>query len=153
MEKSTIKNRKDAITMEKLFPISANPELCVLCHRCSYSCSPKAIFFKNSRRYVDYNRCEGCLKCVEVCEHNAIEVISLEEGKLDGFKINKDKCLMCKKCLEDIFCFQNLFSLKIDSETGEESIVFSKKDMTKCQNCLKCFKDCPGNAIIPIVIT
>ena len=86
---------------EKFFPISINTELCVRCQRCMYSCSPKAIFFKNSMRYVDYDKCKGCLKCVDVCEHGAIEVISIKEGKLKGFYIDPDKCSICKHCLKD----------------------------------------------------
>jgi len=134
---------------EKLFPISINPELCVRCQRCMYSCSPKAIFFKNTLRYVDYDKCKGCLKCVEVCEHGAIEVISIEEGKLKGFKINQDKCILCKICIDDDFCFQNLFELKKDNESGEERIEFRKENLSNCFKCLKCFKNCPNNAIIP----
>jgi ferredoxin len=114
-----------------------------------YSCSPKAIFFKNTLRYVDYDKCKGCLKCVEVCEHGAIEVISIKEGKLKGFKINKDKCTLCKTCIEDDFCFQNLFELKKDNESGEERIEFRKENLSNCFKCLKCFKNCPNNAIIP----
>ena len=99
---------------EKLFPICINPNLCVLCQRCIYSCPSKAIFFKNSRRYVNYDKCRGCLKCVDVCEHGAIEVISIKEGKLTGFRIDQDKCELCKLCIEEDFCFQNLFDLKKD---------------------------------------
>ncbi len=137
--------------MEKLFPISINSEFCVRCQKCTYSCPTKAIFFRNSLRYVDYNKCKACLKCVDVCEHNAIEVISMEEGKLVDFKINKQICNVCKKCLEKDFCFQNLFNLSIELDTGKNHIIFNKKDMNKCFKCLKCFKDCPNNAIIPII--
>ena len=137
--------------MEKLFPININPLLCVRCQKCSYSCHPKAIFFRDSLRFVDYNRCEGCLKCVDVCEHNAIEVISIDEGKLTDFKIDIDKCTVCKKCLEPGFCFQNLFECKIDLETGKTIILFNKESMDSCESCLKCFSNCPNNAIIPII--
>ena len=137
--------------MEKLFPININPQLCVRCQKCSYSCPTKAIFFKNSLRYVDYNKCKGCLKCVEVCEHNAIEVISMEEGQLVNFRIDNERCDVCKKCLEDDFCFQNLFHLSNNPETGEKLILFNKKNIFLCQNCLKCFSICPNNAIIPII--
>ncbi|MFX0009180.1 MAG: 4Fe-4S binding protein [Candidatus Hermodarchaeota archaeon] len=135
--------------MEKLFPISINPQFCVRCQKCSYSCPPKAIFFRDTIRYVDYNKCEGCLKCVDVCEYNAIIVISLEEGQLVDFKINKERCNICKKCLEPNFCFHNLFTLEFDRETREKYIKFNKTSMDKCQNCLKCFKECPNNAIVP----
>ena len=136
--------------MEKLFPISVNPQFCVRCEKCSYSCHTKAIFFRDSLRFVDYNKCKGCLKCVDVCEHNAIVVISLEEGRLKNFKIDYERCTVCKKCLELKFCFQNLFMLSFDSDAGKEYIKFNSKSMNKCINCLKCFKDCPNNAIIPI---
>ena len=137
--------------MEKFFPISVNPTFCIRCQKCTYSCPPKAIFFKNSLRYVDYNKCKGCLKCVDVCEHNAIEVISLEEGELIDFKIDKDKCTLCKICLQKGFCFHNLFSLKTNKDTEKVMIIFDKNNMNSCKNCLKCFRDCPYNAIIPII--
>jgi NAD-dependent dihydropyrimidine dehydrogenase PreA subunit len=139
--------------MEKLFPISINPQFCIRCEKCAYSCPPKAIFFRNSLRYVDYNKCKGCLKCIDVCEHNAIEVISLEEGELIDFKIDYERCNICKKCLENGFCFQNLFYLTHNSKNSKESIEFRKENMDLCHNCLKCFSNCPTNAIIPIIIT
>ena len=134
---------------EKLFPISVNPNLCVRCQRCMYSCSPKAIFFKNTLRYVDYNKCKGCLKCVEVCEHGAIEVISIKLGHLVGFNIDSEKCTLCKLCIENGFCFQNLFYLKKNKKTEEESIIFKKERVSECFNCLKCFNNCPNHSIIP----
>ena len=129
---------------EKLFPISINRNLCVRCQKCSYSCSPKAIFWSDSMRYVNYNKCKGCLKCVEVCEHGAIEVISLEEGILISFEIDEDSCLLCKKCLEDGFCFENLFSLGVNPD-GKEEIKFNSEDMSSCYQCFKCFKECPNS--------
>lgn len=134
---------------EKFFPICINPNLCVLCQRCMYSCPKKAIFFRNSRRYVDYDKCQGCLKCVDVCEHGAIEVISIKEGKLTGFRIDHEKCELCKLCIEEDFCFQNLFELKKDENTDKEWIEFRKENLSNCFKCLKCFKNCPNNAIIP----
>ena len=137
--------------MEKLYPISVNPQFCVRCQKCMYSCPPKAIFFKDTLRYVDYNKCKGCLKCVDVCEHNPIEVISMEEGQLIDFEIDSEKCTVCKKCLEEGFCFQNLYVLITDPDSGKKKIAFNKKNMDLCQNCLKCVVSCPNNAIIPII--
>ena len=134
---------------EKFFPICINPNLCVLCQRCMSSCPKKAIFFRNSRRYVNYDKCQGCLKCVDVCEHGAIEVISIKEGKLTGFRIDHEKCELCKLCIEEDFCFQNLFELKKDENTDKEWIEFRKENLSNCFKCLKCFKNCPNNAIIP----
>jgi len=135
---------------EKLFPISINPNLCIRCQRCMYSCSPKAIFFRDSLRYVDYNKCKGCLKCVEVCEHGAIEVISIEGGQLKGFTIDPDKCTLCKACINDNFCFKELFKLKKNGEL-KNIVEYQGKDSSECLNCLRCFKNCPNNAIIPII--
>jgi NAD-dependent dihydropyrimidine dehydrogenase PreA subunit len=114
------------------------------------SCHEKAIFFKDSMRYVDYDKCKGCLKCVDVCEHGAIEVISIEEGKLKGFSIDSEKCNLCKICLNNNFCFKHLFILEKD-ENGKDHIKFRKKDLSECSRCLKCFKTCPNNAILPII--
>ena len=114
--------------------------------------NPKAIFFRDSLRFVDYNKCEGCLKCVDVCEHNAIEVISIEQGNLTEFKIDHEKCTVCKKCLEPGFCFQNLFKSIINPDTGETIIRFIKEQMNLCESCLKCFSNCPNNAIIPVIV-
>jgi ferredoxin len=137
---------------EKLFPICVNPNFCVLCQQCTYSCPKKAIFFRNSLRYVNYDKCQGCLKCVDVCEHGAIEVISIREGSLKGFSIDTEKCNLCKLCLKEKFCFQKLFKLKIDEITKEESIEFNNENLSECLKCLKCFKFCPNNAIIPDII-
>ncbi|MFX1328092.1 MAG: 4Fe-4S binding protein [Promethearchaeota archaeon] len=137
---------------EKLFPISINSNLCVRCQRCAYSCPNKAIFFRESMRYVDYDKCKGCLKCVDVCEHGAIEVISISEGKLIGFSIDQEKCNLCKLCLKDNFCFQTLFQLKKDEKQGKELIIFYDVNLSQCFKCLKCFKICPNNAILPKII-
>jgi ferredoxin len=98
---------------------------------------------------VDYDKCKGCLKCVEVCEHGAIEVISIKEGKLIGFSIDQEKCTLCKSCIEKNFCFQNLFILKEGNKKGLKRIEFLEGDFQKCIKCLKCFKSCPFNAILP----
>jgi ferredoxin len=98
-------------------------------------------------RYVNYDKCKGCLKCVDVCEHGAIEVVSIKEGKIKSFSINQDRCDLCKLCIRENFCFQNLFELK--KENNREWIHFNKQNIASCFKCLKCFKSCPSNAIIP----
>ena len=88
---------------------------------------------------------------MDVCEYNAIEVISLEEGELIDFKIDIKTCNLCKNCLEGGFCFKNLFDLNIDQELGKELIIFNRNNIKECKNCLKCVITCPKNAIIPII--
>jgi ferredoxin len=139
------------LEMEKFFPISVNPNLCVRCEKCLYSCSLKAIVFRKSLRYVNYDKCKGCLKCVDVCEHGAIEVISLEDGKLKGFEIDNKKCQLCKECINEDFCFQNLFEIIQDKNTSKVYIIFNGRNIEKCYKCLSCFRKCPFNAIIPLI--
>ncbi|MGV9171294.1 MAG: 4Fe-4S binding protein [Promethearchaeia archaeon] len=135
---------------EKLFPIRVNPEFCIRCQRCQYSCPPKAIFFRDSQRFVDYNKCRGCLKCVEVCEHGAIEVETFFGQYLVDLSIDQEKCQVCKKCVTDNFCYGDhgqLFKIKKNPQ-GEEYI-FLNFDLNLCQHCLKCVDQCPNDALIP----
>jgi ferredoxin len=89
---------------------------------------------------------------VDICEYGAIEVISVREGELKGLSIDHEKCEFCKLCIEEDFCFQQLFSRKKNKITGLEQIEFKEGDFHKCFKCLKCFKECPYNAIIPIIV-
>lgn len=75
----------------------------------------------------------------------------MDEGILVDFQIDEDRCVQCQQCLEEGFCFKNLFSLESDNETGKEKIVFNKNNMATCQNCLRCFTKCPQNAIRPVI--
>ena len=135
---------------EKFYPISANPHLCITCMKCTIRCHPHAVFWKGDTRYVDYNKCQGCLNCVRACPYGAIEVISIKEGTLKGFRINGERCRLCGRCIEPNFCLQNLFEL-VKDDKGKKRIKFKEGDSSKCMSCLKCFKDCPENAIIPII--
>ena len=56
---------------------------------------------------------------------------------------------LTKRCIEEDFCFQNLFEFKQDIHTDKKWIEFHNESLSKCSKCLKCFKNCPNNAIIP----
>ena len=145
-----ISEKNEIFDEEKFFPISVNEDLCLTCTKCISRCPSKAIFFKGTGRFVHYNRCKGCLRCVYVCKYGAIEVISLKEGNLIGFEILNEKCNLCGKCIEPDFCFQNLFE-KVPDEENKLIIQFKTGNFSLCNGCLKCFKDCPNNAILPII--
>ncbi|MBD3350837.1 MAG: hypothetical protein GF364_05045 [Candidatus Lokiarchaeota archaeon] len=139
---------------EILFPIDVNPELCVLCVRCQRFCHTDAISFRNMEKFVDYRKCRGCLKCVEMCDHGAIEVVSIDKGIFKGFTIDHDLCKMCKNCIQDGFCLENRYSvIEEKNEDGKvvEKIEFNDKNLSECPSCLKCFNKCPNRAIIPII--
>lgn len=36
-----------------------------------------------------------------------------------------------------------------EDKNGKEWIEFRKKNLSECNKCLKCFKNCPNNAILP----
>ncbi|MHA2035446.1 MAG: 4Fe-4S dicluster domain-containing protein [Promethearchaeota archaeon] len=141
---------------EKFVPVQINQELCVKCERCLRACNSKAIYFENSIRLIDYSKCKACLNCVQVCPRNAVEVTSIEfEDQVVSIKIDHEKCSMCEECLDDIgnFCPKNLFykdTIK-NKEYGEfEGIKFKFKEIAKCQGCLRCTAQCPGEAIKPV---
>ena len=127
--------------------------LCMRCERCLKACKAKAIYFDHGIRLVDYHKCRACLNCVQVCPRNAIEVTSIQiPDQILTIKIERDKCNLCLKCLEDNgrFCPNDLFYLDKVNGTETEGIKFKFKEIAKCQGCLKCELSCPEKAIKPI---
>ena len=124
------------------------------CERCVKACRNQAIYFKNSIRLVNYNKCKGCLNCVQVCPRNAIEVTSVVPQQVLTVKIDHEKCTMCKKCVDDKdkFCPNDLFFIGNIKKNGKvvEGIKFKFNEVNKCQGCLKCESLCPEKAIKPI---
>lgn len=71
---------------------------------------------KNGIVIVDENSCDACRECIEICPHNAIEIITLteEQAKQLSFKgrikvkvkgskkahINQDLCTTCGLCMK-----------------------------------------------------
>ena len=47
-------------------------ELCSCCHRCRVECPAEAIRFKNSKYWIDPEKCIGCGHCAEVCHNDVI---------------------------------------------------------------------------------
>ncbi len=141
---------------EKFVPVQINQELCLRCERCLRACKVKAIYFEHGVRMVDYNKCRGCLNCVQVCPRNAIEVTSIfRVDQVVSIKIDHEICVMCEECLDDNgkFCPKNLFHKgKVKNKENEEieGIRFKFREIAKCQGCLKCADLCPENAIKPV---
>lgn len=47
---------------------------CIGCSKCVKACDFNAITLENNLAYIDYNKCELCRKCVDVCpQHTIIE--------------------------------------------------------------------------------
>ncbi|MHA1763558.1 MAG: 4Fe-4S binding protein, partial [Promethearchaeota archaeon] len=135
-------------------PVQINQELCMHCERCLRACNQKAIYFKNNVRMVDYNKCKGCLTCVQVCPRNAIQVTSAFPNQVINIKIDHDKCNKCWKCTENGFCPNHLFykDLIMLDHKEIEGIRFKFKEISRCQNCLICEAKCLQKAIIPVIV-
>jgi len=140
---------------ERFIPIQINQELCLKCERCVRACRENAIYFENSVRRVDYNKCVGCLTCQMICPRNAVEVTSVEPNEVVSIKIDHDKCNFCGDCLDENgnFCPKNLFYEGLVKKKKEliEGIKFKFKKILQCQGCLRCEALCPTGAIIPII--
>lgn len=72
-----------------------NQELCSACHQCRVECPVRAITFRNSKYWIDSEKCVSCGKCVKVC-HNAciFDPESPQEKAETHDKIMKD-CDVC----------------------------------------------------------
>lgn len=49
---------------------------------------------------VDYEKCQGCLTCIDFCTHNAITKIAHpREAETSAAQVNQDSCYGCMGCL------------------------------------------------------
>ena len=53
-------------------PYVINQELCSCCHRCRVECPAEAIRFKDSKYWIDPEKCVSCGHCAEVCHNDVI---------------------------------------------------------------------------------
>ena len=49
-----------------------NQELCSCCHRCRVECPAGAVRFRNSKYWIDPEKCISCGHCAEICHNNVI---------------------------------------------------------------------------------
>jgi len=53
---------------------------CISCGSCIKACPEDALSMKNSRIYIDYNKCTNCRQCIEECPRKIIKDINPQEG-------------------------------------------------------------------------
>lgn len=51
------------------------PEGCIGCRLCEKNCPTGAITVHNNHAFIDYELCDNCGKCAEVCRTNAVRLI------------------------------------------------------------------------------
>ena len=64
----------------------------------------------------EIEKCFGCMACYNICPVNAINVIEDEEGFLRP-KIQEDKCIKCKKCINSCAAIEDV---ERNNETFEQ---------------------------------
>ena len=62
------------LVMHKAFKLKIDPVLCRGCRACQRNCSVDAIFFKNEKAQINYDKCIGCGLCVSICPFNAVKM-------------------------------------------------------------------------------
>ncbi|MCR5784529.1 MAG: FAD-dependent oxidoreductase [Eubacterium sp.] len=67
-----------------------NQELCSCCHRCRVECPAEAIRFKDSKYYIDPDKCIDCGHCATVCHNNVISNPDIKEEIISHPVIEKE---------------------------------------------------------------
>lgn len=119
---------------------------CLGCGTCYDVCDYDAIRMVNGLAVIDKDKCTACLKCIDICPKNIIELVPYDQEvivKCKSEDIGRDVrqscsvgCIACRicvrKCPEDAFTFENNLA---------------KINYDKCTNCGVCPPLCPTNAI------
>lgn len=67
-------------------------ELCSGCHRCRVECPAQAIRFKNSKYFIDPDKCIECGHCVDVCHNDIITCPSMPQTAPVPHETKKMSC-------------------------------------------------------------
>ena len=67
---------------------------CSCCHRCRVECPVSAITFRNSKYWIDPEKCLSCGSCVKVCHNGCISDPENPERAVPHEKILRE-CDVC----------------------------------------------------------
>ncbi|HID43570.1 MAG TPA: 4Fe-4S dicluster domain-containing protein [Archaeoglobaceae archaeon] len=75
---------------------------CIYCKSCEIACPENAITVKkifSGEIRVNWNSCQACGVCIEVCPSDAIKFPKLEIGKdVERIKLIEERCIYCGAC-------------------------------------------------------
>lgn len=126
---------------ERFVPRVIQAGLCQLCGRCYNTCRNHAIVMRGQERFVDYDRCTGCLQCVLICPYNAITTTSVLEGETIAVKIDVEACNGCNECVAA--CPKGMF---LPAAAGGR-VAFTHERTGACKGCKACEHACKQGAI------
>jgi len=123
--------------------IVTNPQMCSECESCINACK-KVYGIPRARKTDTFPIfCMHChpdkASCYRICPVGAIETIDGEDGEV--FKVNEEKCILCKLCM-------------MDCPIGIVAINKKKMSAEKCTLCLEsdniipaCVEACKDNVL------
>lgn len=95
---------------------------------------------------VDKDKCTACMKCIEICPKNIIELVPFEQDVVVDCKNTERGGHVKKNCSNAcIACMICVKACPFDAIHVENNI--AKIDYEKCTNCKICATKCPTGAI------
>ncbi|MCD6335210.1 MAG: 4Fe-4S binding protein [Candidatus Latescibacteria bacterium] len=117
----------DAITADREnYEITSN---CNGCGKCETACPHDAMHIVGKKAVIDYEKCQKCGECYQVCNRNAILIPRLT--------IVSEKCEHCGECYT--VCEHDAVRRTLHTATLDASL---------CDQCGKCVEVCSQNAIV-----
>ncbi len=83
-------------------PAVPNADLCTLCGFCAQACPPHALRWvedaRETRLVLAPADCDGCGKCVQVCEFKAIALVSSPKEREENIILCSSPLVPCQNC-------------------------------------------------------
>jgi len=122
------------------------PNGCIGLGTCASVCPFGAIQIKDGVSAVDYEKCQGCGKCVEACPKHLIKLIPYDSEVWVGC-MSVDKGAVTRSYC-DVGCIScHLCEKACDTGAIHVNDFVSSIDYDKCIQCGKCVSKCPRKII------